>query len=739
VAHASVADAKRGYELVSSPNAGVVEPDWFVPLGRWASPIAQGGRVLARTNTPIPEAMSQPTGSTYLSSRGADGWRVQPVEVPQSTFVQSIAVPTSATPDLATIVLTLGGIRPRPGQVLTPDAVLMPDGIPYGFRRLWRASDGSSSWLTPPSVERDVAFEADPQSDSGQVHLSVDGASVVFNDSGKLVPGISGPSDVARAYRRTAAGLELLSREPDGTPTERSARFSVASDDNGVVALRTSDAQGQAEILVSSAGGTKVASRPRGTVGPTPLNASFGDAILTPDGRTLLFVTNIPLLSADTDQSFDLYRYDVATDGLALVSAAAHGAIGSGDDCGGIFTGSACDISTPMVGRDGTAYFFAPEQLDGGKGEPGVVGLYRAGSDGTPQFIASIPNPDGWMFNPDGGDRVKFQVADNGDLVFESKDSLDQLQSGTRTQVWRVGHESDHVQCLTCRANRSTPSGSSYLSYDHSEGDERGTSFFRVVQPDGGNGGAARVTADGRTVFVTSYDRLSPGDTNAAADVYAIDVPTGVAHLITTGVGTRDNYLLGTDGDGSNVYFSTTDSLDPHDHNGGAAKLYDARIGGGYVSAAPQASACVAAACRAVAPTLAPFAPPATGAVVADASSPPADDEPEIGTISKSARAKLGRTGRLAVKVSGVTARSSVVFTVTVVLGGSVSGKRTVTARAVSSAGGTARSATVSFSATDRRRIATAVRKRSLAVSVRVDAGTDQHPTLAATITRKGK
>jgi hypothetical protein len=101
---------------------------------------------------------------------------------------------------------------------------------------------------------------------------------------------------------------------------------------------------------------------------------------------------------------------------------------------------------------------------------------------------------------------------------------------------------------------------------------------------------------DGRVFFSTS-DPLVQGDTNEAIDVY--EYVDGRPQLITPGTGeaqepggglfagTNSPGLVGVSATGSDVYFSTYDTLVPADHNGLFLKFYDARAGGGFSSPAP--------------------------------------------------------------------------------------------------------------------------------------------------------
>jgi hypothetical protein len=100
---------------------------------------------------------------------------------------------------------------------------------------------------------------------------------------------------------------------------------------------------------------------------------------------------------------------------------------------------------------------------------------------------------------------------------------------------------------------------------------------------------------DGRTFFATT-EPLVPQDTNGKRDIY--EYVEGRPQLISTGTGDRDNTgglevvsiffgslntgLESVSRDGTDVYFSTFETLAPEDKNGPFLKMYNARSGGGF-------------------------------------------------------------------------------------------------------------------------------------------------------------
>ena len=110
---------------------------------------------------------------------------------------------------------------------------------------------------------------------------------------------------------------------------------------------------------------------------------------------------------------------------------------------------------------------------------------------------------------------------------------------------------------------------------------------------------------DGRAFFATR-EALVPQDTDGIIDVY--EFVDGRPQLITTGTGTGTSAsglvqlffvpehigLEGVSDDGTDVFFTTFDTLVPQDQNGNFVKFYDARTNGGFEPPPPLAP-CVAA------------------------------------------------------------------------------------------------------------------------------------------------
>jgi hypothetical protein len=119
------------------------------------------------------------------------------------------------------------------------------------------------------------------------------------------------------------------------------------------------------------------------------------------------------------------------------------------------------------------------------------------------------------------------------------------------------------------------------------------------------------MTNDGRTFFSTT-ESLVPTDTNEGEDIYEyvdgrpqlITSGTGTAQLGATGITGSEGHsetapgLIGVSANGSDVYFSTLDTLLSEDHNGNYLKFYDARTDGGFPQLPPRQPCAAAEECH---------------------------------------------------------------------------------------------------------------------------------------------
>jgi len=88
------------------------------------------------------------------------------------------------------------------------------------------------------------------------------------------------------------------------------------------------------------------------------------------------------------------------------------------------------------------------------------------------------------------------------------------------------------------------------------------------------------------TLFFESGEKLVPADHNTTTDVYEYKPGTGTVSLMSSGQSTEPSNFVGATADGSNVYFTTDQSLLPSDIDNNI-DIYDARVGGGVANTLP--------------------------------------------------------------------------------------------------------------------------------------------------------
>jgi hypothetical protein len=225
------------------------------------------------------------------------------------------------------------------------------------------------------------------------------------------------------------------------------------------------------------------------------------------------------------------------------------------------------------------------------------------------------------VWKPDLGHRLA-RVSANGDLVFESRNSLtgydnfvpESALTGGRhgaLEVFVYHAATDRLACVSCQ-----PSGAPHPIV-------QGGVFEEPLRATGENSHMARwIAEDGSRVFFNTAQPLVPQDTNGQQDVYEWEregvgscpigtPPTasgGCVFLLSGGSSPYLSVFIDTDEKGENVFFETRGQLVPQDHNSNL-KLYDARVGGGFPESA---LACEGTGCQGVPQAAPSFATPAS-------------------------------------------------------------------------------------------------------------------------------
>ena len=308
---------------------------------------------------------------------------------------------------------------------------------------------------------------------------------------------------------------------------------------------------------------------------------------MTRTGNKVFFITSARLLPSDTDNSTDLYMWQEdgsATGSLTLVSQG--NGQGNSDNCNADWGVTGCGVkplepeyahlnknrATSAPGMDdlfaetsGDIYFYSPEVLDGSK--PGIKNqrnlyVYR---DGAVHLVATFE---------DGTEVNRMQISPDGaHAAMLTASRLTSYDNEGFREMYTYDAESGAIHCASCNPSGAPPSAD-------------------VAASEGGR----FMANDGRTFFSTP-DSLVPRDKNGKIiDTY--EYVDGRPQLISSGLGSKDFTggsevlslflkpenigLEAVSRSGTDVYFSTFETLVKSDLNGEFVKFYDARTGGGF-------------------------------------------------------------------------------------------------------------------------------------------------------------
>jgi hypothetical protein len=389
----------RAYELVSAENTAGhdVESDLVSGQDPYEGYPDASGRVLYGTHGGGIPGTGNPTNygvDPYLATRGSDGWSTS-----------YVGIPANGTPSLTSFASTL----------LEADPSL--DTFAFGGKELCDPcfSDGSTNIplrMPDGSLIKGMAGSFDPAADpAGEVRkpLSADGSHLIFGSEDKFEEG--GNEGSVSLYDRdlVANTTQIVSTMPNGeTMAGPVAELDVSADGSRVVVGEplSEDVDGNELFHLYMHIGNN-----QGTYDLTP-STTTGVLYngMTEDGSMVYFSTKDPILTSadqDTDESVDLFRSTVASNGAVAVTRVSTGSGVTGDT----------DLCTPVgdqdwnsnegagkcntlafaggagiAAEDGTVYFLSPERLDGtGNGsEAGEPNLYRAEPGGAPHYVGLL-------------------------------------------------------------------------------------------------------------------------------------------------------------------------------------------------------------------------------------------------------------------------------------------------------------------------------------------------------------
>jgi hypothetical protein len=607
-AQAATADG-REYELVSPPD----KRGGSIAFQATTQAAPSGDRVAFMSTNAFAGALGSAFLNTYVAERSPNGWATTAVDPPALVSSNLYTQGTVAFSADLSKALQASRVALAPGAVQGDGNVYLRDHA-GGGRELVATGPGGL-W---------GSFTGFGQTPFGGA--TSDFSHVVFETNESLDPDAA--DGTTHVYEWTGGDLRLVSRMPDGTASPAGGEI------GGVPNARPVSADGSRIFFTAGFFGplfmredgtdTVALSETRRTDGnpPTLEPAEFGGA--SRDGSVVYFTSNFLL---DESGANTLYRYDVDDDELTDLASAAT-------------SPDSPDVRVVLaVSEDGEAvYFNSGAVLAPGATPPPVFGtnLY-VWRDGQIRFIAqasdeSIPSntylsPNGRYFAISGFSPL------TPDDVPSSRCPTDPIFNNPDTfcrDVFLYDYQEDSLTCVTCDPNGS-PQGHSNL----------GGSVFNPNLTDH----RGRSVLDDGSVFIETPNVLDDdGDSNGRGDVYRWRA--GQATLISTGDSDEPSYFGDATADGRSAFIITSERLVPIDVDN-SFDVYDARVGGGIPAQHPptQPAPCADDDCQGP-PGADPGGPsPGTQGTGAEPPPPPRAD------LRLPRSRTVGRGGRIAVRV----------------------------------------------------------------------------------------
>jgi len=538
--------------------------------------------------TPRNPAEAESSGLYLVDSLRSIAWVSEPVV---SNPVPSIGqagggspVPAGGSPDLGTVYFTYYGTLveadgPRTGHVLSGE----PAGSAWGFYE-WRDGKLSAAGVRPdgsldqygavPAAtghngEEDTAEEYDNE-------VSTDGSRAFF---------VSPDPIFCEEHQHQVEGLcktdppELYVRETAADGTQSTA---LVSEDT---------------LLLKVQGLSAPAPHGPLAIQPPHFTQDHPSYVYaSPDGSQAFFQSTDRLTAQAQENDLPKeYDFDVVTGSLTYLPNVAGTAPilpqNPEEDEARVLASSA----------DGSRIIF--EKVE--ERVPAGLYLWSYGpSGGTVSKIAALPQPLETRTNNNGKviiDPTRM-TADGSVVAFETDSPLPGgfNNGGGFEQVYRYDVIAERLSCVSCPPAGVAPSGDAALTNDDAQlGPGQETGYGSSLPTRG-------ISADGSRVFFDTTEALVPQDVNGRRDVYEWE--DGHVHLISSGEGSQDSFLMDSSESGDDVFFTTADGLVSNDVDEGY-DVYDARVGGGFAPPAP-APECVGDACQS------PASPPASPSLV---------------------------------------------------------------------------------------------------------------------------
>ena len=597
----------RAYELVSPGHAGTAVLHPGGPFSAYATSPARFGFEAAVNAIPGPWNAENLLTDRYVATRGTNGWTTQYVGGDADQFGlggQPLTYTREIYGDLGLSQFIawktpFNGGGPFMAPYVKNASGITTGQLPTNAAEVPGATDGAT-WVgdVQPSGDFSHYFFSSANLAFAPGGVTSGVGSVYDNNVGEGSVSIAsktpGGSDIQAEPQNISNGfLQLAGASDDGT------HVLIASPKTGVCG-RSLCGEGANACNDPKTQETEQCLLQPGHLymrvgGVVTYDVSLGHVVqyegMTDDGSEVFFTSSEQITGDDSDSSIDLYVWRESSDSVTRLSTGS-GGVGNTNACAATWI-KGCGVAVvpkadpvdaygnpannppsdnSIAGLDGAVYFYSPEQLAGSDGGvPGRRNLFVA-RHGAVHFVAAIDTE-----NP----ITRMQVTPSGRFgAFITSSRLTPYDNAGYEMMYRFDDQTGELICASCN-----------LSGKSSTVDVEGSQNGLFLSEPG-------------SAFFATVDALVEDDSNGTVDVY--EFTNSKPRLITTGVTGSDEGanppnppgLIGVSNNGTDVYFSTLETLVPEDHNGSFLKFYDARTGGGFPAVAEVAPCAAADECH---------------------------------------------------------------------------------------------------------------------------------------------
>jgi hypothetical protein len=370
-------------------------------------------------------------------------------------------------------------------------------------------------------------------------------------------------------FERSGAVTTLISADESGQPHE--VRFTAMSTDGTRVffqsaeRLTSADTDDLMDTYERSGGVTRLV-----TTGPTDQQTeSYAAALrISDDGTSAFFESSSALVAADTDTAVDIYRRSGGV--TTLVSTRPDGSNG----------GTQSSASLAGISSDGVRVFFLTDEALVASDTDGAIDLYQR-SGGTTTMVSDWDSPFAFSVQAVSSDGSKVIIATRTQLApgdVDSAQDVYELSGGQRTLLSTGSVGGSEAALVSYSGATRDATVVWFTTFDKLSADDTdtgsdlyrrqgGTTTLISTGPGAGPVGQSvkylGQAGNGLRTYFHSFEQLLPEDTDTSLDIY--ERTNGVTTLISTGpdyagANIRAD-LAAVSGDGSRVFFETTEAL----------------------------------------------------------------------------------------------------------------------------------------------------------------------------------